>query len=96
MHKNEIPEDIGAGNIAVLLGRIYDELRRHRVSDDLWTAHDVATYLQFSVGTVRNRVLPHPTFPRAAVIPTTEEGGSRRWVAGEVKAWAKRHREVVR
>jgi hypothetical protein len=73
---------------------ILAELRKKHVPDDLWTADMIATYLHLGVGTVRNRVLSHPTFPRAVRIPTTDDGGGRRWPGKEVIAWALKHREA--
>ena len=81
--------------VSTMLHNILCELQKQRIPDDLWTAEDVAVYLRLSVGTVRNRVLSHCTFPRAVRIPTTDDGGSRRWPAKEVRAWALRHRESV-
>lgn len=77
-----------------VLHEILAELRRQRIGDDLWKADDIADYLKLSLATVRNRVVTNPTFPAAVTIPTTEEGGSRRWVAKEVKAWATKWRQV--
>lgn len=77
---------------AAMLGAILAELQRQRVHDDLWTAEDVAAYLKLSKSRVQARVVCNANFPRPVVIPTTDDGGGKRWVAKEVRAWALRHR----
>lgn len=74
------------------LNAILDELQRQRVKDDLWTADDIATYLKLKKSTVQQRILKSVGFPRPVILPTTAEGGSKRWVADEVKQWPKKNR----
>lgn len=76
-----------------LLQGILDELRRSRF-DDIWTAHEIADYLKTSLGSVQARVVTHPTFPAPIRLPTTKNGGTRRWIAKEVKAWALKHKSA--
>jgi predicted DNA-binding transcriptional regulator AlpA len=71
------------------LQAILIEMRKQRVADELWTAHEIADYLKLSVKSIGNRVLNHDTFPCAVILPTR----SRRWLAKEVRAWAIKHRE---
>lgn len=52
--------------------------------DALWDYEQIAEYLGVSPGTVKNmsKKLPKPCFT----------GKRKRWVAKEIKAWAKRNR----
>ncbi len=77
-----------------LLEEIRDELRRQRIGDELWSTKDIATYIQLSVSSVEKRIINKPHFPVAIVLPTTENGGSKRWKAAEVKAFFMKHREA--
>ena len=84
-------------NIAGLLEGILTELRRARVSDDLWTVDDIAAYLKKNRRTVQNSVLKFSGFPLAVRVPSENGGKSNPlWVAKEVKAWALRFKESVR
>jgi hypothetical protein len=75
-----------------LLVGILGELRQGRVQDDLWSAGDIAAYLKLKKSTVQSRLLCLPHFPKPVTIPTTDEGGGKRWIAKEVKAWALKQR----
>lgn len=52
----------------------------------LWTAEDVAQYLQMSPRTVSEKLAMDPRFPRALNL------GVKRWYMAEVIEWAKRSR----
>ena len=84
-------------NIAGLLEGILTELRRARVSDDLWTVDDIGAYLKRAPKTVYNKVVCLPNFPTAVRLPSGDSQSSRQlWVAKEVKAWAMRFKESVK
>lgn len=74
------------------LAAILDELRSQRVNNDLWTASDIADYLKLKKSTVQQRILKSDGFPRPTTLPTTAEGGSKRWIADEIKQWSRKHR----
>lgn len=63
---------------------------RQRVGDGLWTLTQVATYLSLSESTVRKCLMKKSGFPAIRKLPTTADGGSNRWIAEEIKQWAKR------
>jgi len=48
--------------------------------------------LKLKKSTVQSRLLCLPHFPKPVTIPTTDEGGGKRWIAKEVKAWALKQR----
>ena len=84
-------------NIRALLSDILSELRSSRVSDDLWTADDIAAYLKVSPKTIYAKVVNSPNFP-APLRPLSvgNSKGDRRWQAKEVKMWALRFKESVK
>lgn len=64
------------------------------MSDDrLWTAEDVATFLQQKYRTFLGHTRYAADFPRAIRLPAKKGRGYPRWVPGEVKEWAMRNRE---
>jgi predicted DNA-binding transcriptional regulator AlpA len=75
-----------------ILGAILEELKHGRMHDRLWSVDDISLYVGLSKSTIQQRVLNKNGFPRPTIIPTTEEGGSKRWYPEEVKAWAKKYR----
>ena len=50
----------------------------------LWTADDIADYLQVGARTVSEKYAPRPDFPRAL----RPGGGYPRWLAHEITDWA--------
>lgn len=81
--------------VAVLLGNILTELRRARVSDDLWTVDDIAAYLKYSRKTVQNRLICANSFPSPIRLPTGDNvGGQKLWKSKEVKAWVEKFKVV--
>ncbi|RXJ70673.1 hypothetical protein CS022_22680 [Veronia nyctiphanis] len=75
---------------------ILAELRfQGRQDDALWDASDIAHYMKLSKSTVQCRIICKPHFPRALKVPTTDNGGGRRWLAREVKQWVMRFREAI-
>lgn len=78
------------------LNKLEKLLERSMLSDNtLWDMNDIAAYMRLSKSTVQQRVINITGFPRAIKLPTTDNGGQRRWQPNEVKAWAKRYREVA-
>lgn len=70
-----------------------EELIRRIVADvtipdeaRLWSAEDIAQYLQMSPRTVSEKLSMSPRFPRALKL------GVKRWYMVEVLAWAKKNR----
>lgn len=57
-------------------------------SKDLWDIDDVAFQLGYATKYVQRSVVTLDSFPRPSILPT----GGKRWVAAEVRAWAKRFR----
>lgn len=71
------------------LAAILDELRRQRsLTDDVWTADEIADYMKLSKKSVQNTVLGDKTFPVSVPLPT----GGRRWLSKEVREWFKKRR----
>jgi predicted DNA-binding transcriptional regulator AlpA len=77
-------------NDSDLIGAIRELISRldRPLTNELWDAEDIATYVRLSKKSVQNHMLDMPGFPRPVVLPT----GGRRWVASEIKAWVLRHR----
>lgn len=59
--------------------------------EPLWTASEIAHYLNLSKSSVQGRVICRPDFPRAIKLPS----GGRRWVPAEVRDWALKQREAA-
>lgn len=81
------------------LKEIMTELRRLNLAQisahTLWDVADVAAYLKVSTQHLYNhKVLSRADFPRAVVVPITDERPAKRWRAVEVTTWAQRIREV--
>lgn len=53
------------------------------LSAELWTTADIAAFLRLSIRQARDRITKLPSFPKPRII-----GGSKRWVAAEVREWA--------
>ena len=58
------------------------------VEIDLWDASHIAAYLKRSHSTVRDRILPLPSFPKAIRIQTSNGTGHPLYKAREVVRWA--------
>ena len=59
------------------------------MTEPLWTADDVARYLQRSRATVLKHDQYAEGFPRPIRLPTEKGRGHPRWVPDEVREWAK-------
>lgn len=82
-------------NETALLEKILDALEMQNSQQaDLWNVDDIARYLKLGKASVQNRILNKNNFPRPFVIPTTENGGAKRWKSKEVKQWANRFRKL--
>ena len=69
-------------DLTIKLTEILEELRyQGRKDDALWDANDIARYARLTKSTVQSRILCRENFPRAIKIPTTDNGGGRRWLA---------------
>lgn len=79
--------DMQPADLLAAISSLVAGIRRPE-STDLWDAEDIAIYLRIAKKTVQNSLLNKPSFPREITLPV----GGRRWLAGEVKAWALRHR----
>lgn len=55
---------------------------------DLWDTEHIAAYLKYSHSTVRDKILPLPSFPRPICIRTANGSGLPRYKAREVIKWA--------
>ena len=79
-----------------LLYEILNELkRRDYLSSELWDVNDIAKFLRLSKSSVQSRIICRQDFPRCVIIQTTNNRGTRRWLAKEVKAWSMKHREPL-
>jgi hypothetical protein len=58
------------------------------VEVDLWDTEHIAAYLKYSHSTVRDKILPLPSFPRPICIRTANGSGLPRYKAREVIKWA--------
>jgi hypothetical protein len=58
------------------------------VEIDLWDTEHIAAYLKYSYSTVRDKILPLPSFPRPISIRTVNGAGLPRYKAREVILWA--------
>lgn len=81
-------------NTEQLLKRMVSLMEKQQVPDDLWTKKHIASYLDLSPATVQQRIIKRDDFPRAVIIPSTEDGGTKRWKKEEVMRWATKRREV--
>lgn len=87
------PQEFNNTAISLLSG-ILDEVKKQRVSDDLWTVDDIAAYLKKSPKTVYNGIVNQTNFPLAIRVPNGESKGRPLWKSKEVKAWVDRFREA--
>ena len=55
---------------------------------DLWDTEHIAAYLKYSYSTVRDKILPLPSFPKPICIRTANGSGMPRYKAREVVCWA--------
>ncbi len=55
---------------------------------DLWDTEHIASYLKYSYSTVRDKILPLPSFPKPICIRTVNGKGLPRYKAREVVRWA--------
>ena len=58
------------------------------VEVDLWDTEHIAAYLKYSYSTVRDKILPMPSFPKPICIRTANGSGLPRYKAREVIKWA--------
>jgi hypothetical protein len=73
-----------------LLNAILQKLTEHMIpiEVDLWGTEHIARYLKYSYSTVRDKILPLPSFPRAICIQTANGTGHPLYNAREVIQWA--------
>lgn len=73
-----------------LLAAILQKLteRTIPIEVDLWDASHIAAYLKRSHSTVRDKILPLPSFPRPIRIQTANGTGHPLYKAREVIQWA--------
>lgn len=62
---------------------------RISVTDELWTAEDVARYLKLAADTTERRVVTRPDFPTPLQPCLTGKKAAKRWFSGEVISWAR-------
>lgn len=55
---------------------------------DLWDTEHIAAYLKYSYSTVRDKILPLPSFPKPIRIQTANGLGHPLYKAREVVLWA--------
>ena len=80
-----------------ILFEILSELKKQNIPNlELWRADDIARYMRLTRCSVQSRIICRIDFPRAVRIPTTGNGGGRRWYAKEIKEWLKRNREPIK
>ena len=65
------------------------------MTEPLWTADDVARYLQRSRATVLKHDQYAEGFPRPIRLPTEKGRGHPRWVPEEIRQWAMGQREAA-
>jgi hypothetical protein len=58
------------------------------VEVDLWDTEHIAAYLKYSYSTVRDKILPLPSFPKPICIRTANGSGLPRYKARDVIKWA--------
>lgn len=67
------------------LEHISEQLERLNQHDDaLWDVDDISRYIK-AKSTTTKKLINHRHFPAPVKLPTSENGGHNRWVAGEVK-----------
>ncbi|MFS2015040.1 hypothetical protein ACEN88_00495 [Massilia sp. CT11-108] len=73
-----------------LLKAILHELTEHMIplEVDLWDTEHIARYLKRSYSTVRDKILPLSSFPKAIRIRTANGTGHPLYKAREVIQWA--------
>lgn len=80
-------------NVRMLLTEILGTLRKQAATkEEWWIAEDIANHLRVSKNTAQARYITDDTFPQPHLMP----GGGKRWLADEVRAWAKRRPRVSR
>jgi predicted DNA-binding transcriptional regulator AlpA len=72
--------------IVTTLEKIADALQKSAVPDRLWTVDDIAAYVGYHENFVY-QLKDRPDFPRPVML-----GKHPRWIANEVKNWAKKQR----
>lgn len=64
-----------------------------RPKERLWTADDVAAYLDVSPRQVSERYAARPDFPAPVCLPTIEGAKrTRRWFPADIQKWARSHK----
>ncbi|MEM6603538.1 MAG: hypothetical protein AAF621_05765 [Pseudomonadota bacterium] len=91
IHQEPSPRSLGE-MLLQTMQEVRDEIKKLRQKDDdLWTAQRIAEYLSLSVKTVQGSTINQRDFPAPVAIRSPHsQGGSKRWIAGEVKLWAKK------
>jgi hypothetical protein len=81
-------------DVFALLEVVEQKLDRLAVpfDDQLWDTADVARYFKRNPQVARETITCQPSFPKAIRLPSSGKARPL-YVAGEVVAWAKKHKE---
>ncbi|WP_374424587.1 hypothetical protein [Chromobacterium sp.] len=60
----------------------------------IWSADDIAEWLDLSVFTIKQSVVARPGFPNA-ILATGAKSGQKRWFADEVIEWVRKNRGTL-
>ncbi len=63
------------------------------LANDLWDVATIAKYLKRNEASVRERITPLPSFPKAIRLPSKSGVGRPLYKATEVIAWVEKHKE---
>jgi len=94
---HEQPQTHGDSQSLVEMSLLLKELIKtvHASKQDaLWTASDVANFLQVSEDSVVKNYFYIPGFPKGFRLPSKKRLGSRRWYAKDIKGWCARQESL--
>jgi hypothetical protein len=74
--------------LAAILQKLSEKSIPIPVEVDLWDTEHIAAYLKYAYSTVRDKILPLPSFPKPICVQTANGSGLPRYKAREVIKWA--------
>ncbi|BAP41320.1 putative uncharacterized protein [Pseudomonas sp. StFLB209] len=94
MIENGLNQQEPATELVQSIQELIRQLRRPGIpiEDVLWTAADIAEYLKLSTYSVERKVTLTPGFPDSVQPCSDGPKALKRWFAGEVIDWTRRHR----
>ena len=86
-------QDSGSLNSKEIMeaARLLLEQLQELQAEPLWTAEDLAAFLQVSKRHVLERIIKAPQFPRPVRLPAAKGRGPLRWKPSDIRSWVDRH-----